>query len=98
MATRVEMPPGCYGLEMPDGTKYDGRPGRAVHVDNPAHLAQIGKSFAGQHGVVGSTSVMVAVGTRVGRRCQGAGCGFLGQAWSMSCPRCGSNTREEIPL
>jgi len=89
--TRVELPPGCYGLECADGTKYDGKPGG--HVDVAArHAAAIRTS---QHGRIGmlSASKAYAIGTKGGRRCPR--CRFLAQRWADACPRCGTQTETE---
>jgi len=92
MSERVALPPGCYGLSMPDGKKYDAaRPGQTVTVEDH-HAKQIQKSSNGHHGIV-SGGASYAVGTRTGRRC--TGCGFLAQAWSRECPRCGEPTESE---
>lgn len=88
---RVQLPPGCMGLEMSDGTRYDAKPGGAVDVDD-RHARTINRSSNGQLGLI-STSRMYALGTRKGRLC--TGCHFLAQAWSETCPRCGAPTTEE---
>lgn len=89
--TTIELPPGCYGMEMPDGREINGRPGGKVDV--PDHyVPAIQKSTAGVNGIL-TTGRSYALGTRRGRRC--TGCGFLAQAWAIRCPRCESQTQEE---
>lgn len=91
MTTRVELPPGCYGLQMADGTQYDAKPGGAVTVED-RHASAIKTSTNGKAGVLSATKAY-SLGTKTGRRCEP--CGFLGQAWSTSCPRCGGATHLE---
>ena len=89
--TRVELPPGCYGIETADGTKYDGKPGGHVDVSD-RHAAAIRTS---QHGRIGmlSASKAYAIGTKGGRRCPR--CRFLAQRWADACPRCSTPTETE---
>lgn len=92
MSERVALPPGCFGLSMPDGKKYTAsRPGQTVTVED-RHAKQIEKSSNGHHGIV-SGGMSYGVGTKGGRRC--TGCAFLAQSWSHQCPRCGADTVEE---
>ena len=87
MSTRVELPTGCYGLKMPDGTKYDAKPGKTVSVEDH-HASQISKSSNAKLGIVSSCKGY-AIGTRTGKRC--GECQFLAQNWASSCPRCSSD-------
>lgn len=87
---RVQLPKGCYGLEMADGSTYNGKPGGHVDVDD-RHAASINTSTNGQLGLVSSTRYL-SIGTRVGRRCPA--CQFHAQAWSTTCPRCGTTTED----
>lgn len=93
--TRVKLPPGCYGTEMPDGTKYtnrksDGgvRGGGTIDMDDH-HASQIATSSNGRLGLI-SAALTESLGTKKGRRCEP--CGRLWQAWSEQCPRCGHDT------
>jgi hypothetical protein len=89
---RVQLPTGCFGLEMADGTKYDSsKLGGYVDVDD-RHAGSITTSSNGRVGLV-STSRPAVLATRAGRRCPE--CGFAAQAWTTTCPRCGTQTEEE---
>lgn len=86
--TRVQLPPGCYGIETPSGKKYSARPGRTLDV--PDHVAdRIGKSTAGASGVLRGGELL-GLGTKRGRFCEP--CRRWWQAWSAQCPRCGEPT------
>jgi lipopolysaccharide biosynthesis regulator YciM len=76
---------------MGDGTKYDGKPGTHVDVEDH-HAAAIDRS---QHRGIGllSSTRSYRLATRAGRRCPA--CCFSAQAWTMTCPRCGDFTEED---
>ena len=88
MATRVQLPAGCYGIEAADGTKYTAKPGGHVEVSD-RHAKAIQKS---QHQTIGMLNGRQGfyIGTKKGRWCKG--CRRLWQAWSIECPRCGGAT------
>ncbi len=96
MSQRVELPKGCYGLDVPGGGKYNAtRSGGSVTVSD-RDAAKI-KKANGQSGML-SAGTALTIGTRTGKRCNDdndRGCGFLAQGWSISCPRCGSTVTEE---
>lgn len=92
MSQRVELPPGCYGLECADGTKYDGKPGTHVEVED-RHAKAIDKSQHAGIGLLRSTR-SYRLRTKAGRHCPG--CGFSAQGWSLACPRCGADTEPDI--
>ncbi|GAA4626887.1 hypothetical protein GCM10023196_036970 [Actinoallomurus vinaceus] len=91
MSTRVTLPPGCYGLQMGDGTKYTAKPGSTVTVED-RHAGAIKTSTNGRTGVVSATR-SYGLATKAGRWCEP--CRFLAQAWATTCPRCGGSTIEE---
>lgn len=89
--SRVELPPGCTGLDMADGTRYSGKPGTSVEVDD-RHARAVNASQHRSAGVLSATRY-ARIGTRTGRRCPA--CHFAAQAWTQTCPRCGTDTIEE---
>jgi hypothetical protein len=96
VATTLQLPSGCYGIQMPGGQEINGRPGGRISVPDE-YVPAIKASNAGRNGIL-DTQRGTALGTRRGRRCLDQyeqGCTFLAQAWSTSCPRCGSPTQEE---
>lgn len=92
MSEKVALPAGCYGLDMPDGTKYSGKPGSTVTVEDH-HAKQVQRSSNAHWGIISGRGVYTGIGTKRGRRCDD--CGFLAQAWSTACPRCAGHTTEE---
>lgn len=93
MSQRVELPSGCYGLDVPGGGRYNAtRPGGHVTV-NDSDARRIKKSN-GESGML-TAGARLTIGTRRGQRCTSQTCGFLAQAWATKCPRCDSPTVEE---
>jgi hypothetical protein len=95
MAAKVALPPGCTGLDMQDGTRYN--PDRHGRVEvSDLHADAI------RHGWYGSSGVMVAVephafGTKTGRMCVECRPTRRWNAWTTTCPRCGASTLIEEP-
>lgn len=89
---KVQLPPGCSGLDCKDGTRYTAnRAGGSVTVDD-RHAAAIRGGQYGQAGFIAATGA-TSFGTRRGRWC--AACRRLWNAWSLDCPRCGGATQPE---
>lgn len=92
MSVKVQLPPGCAGLDCKDGTKYTAsRPGGSVSVDD-RHASAINRGQYGEQGLISATGA-VSFGTKRGRTC--APCRRVWNAWSEQCPRCGAPTEEE---
>lgn len=91
MAVRVEMPAGCFGFSMQDGTKYSGRPGGHVTVTDE-HARAIERTNGGDAGLV-QAKYRSFMGTKAGRWCES--CRRLWNSWSVACPRCGKDTVPE---
>lgn len=96
MSARVNLPPGCYGLDMQDGTRYTAnRDGQVLVRDQ--HAAAIRKGWYGQSGVM-VASEEHRIGTRITRVCTTCHPTRRWNAWNTSCPRCGAvTTLEETP-
>jgi hypothetical protein len=88
----VNLPPGCAGLRMEDGTHYTGREGGHVTVADE-HAPHIRREVGGDAGLTGHGSFRSFMGTKDGRWC--SRCRFLAQSWSTLCPRCGEPTVPE---
>jgi len=88
---KVQLPPGCSGLTMQDGTNYSSaRKGGHVMVDED-HAPYVRRQVGGDAGLVGHASFRaMGIGTKAGRWC--ASCKRLWNAWSTQCPRCGAAT------
>jgi len=91
MGVRVQLPPGCSGIDAQDGTRYTGKKGGFVEVSE-RHAAAIRDS---QHQSIGMLNAREAhfIGTKRGRRC--VPCRRTWNVWSVTCPRCGKDTEEE---
>lgn len=88
---RVQLPPGCYGLSGANGEKKTARAGTSVVVSDET-AARIRRGDNAKLGIIRADQPL-SFGTKRGRRC--TSCRFLGHAWSVTCPRCGSPTEEE---
>lgn len=88
MSTKVQLPPGCYGFDCKDGTKYTGRPGGSVTVSD-RHAAAINSGQFADKGLVSAKGAQ-SFGTRRGQHCEP--CGRLWNAWNTTCPKCGAPT------
>ena len=89
MSVKVQLPPGCSGLDCKDGTKYTaGRPGGSVTVDD-RHASAINTGQYGDTGLV-SAKGAVSFGTKRGQRC--TSCNRTWNAWNTLCPKCGTKT------
>jgi hypothetical protein len=87
MSTKVQLPPGCYGFDCKDGTKYTGRPGGSVTVSDRHAKALNQSQFGGDANLVGNVG-RVSFGTKKTRVCAPCG-GRRWNAWNETCPRCG---------
>lgn len=97
MSARVNLPPGCYGLDMADGTRYNAnRDGRVLVADRHADAIRAG--WYGQAGVM-VASEEHRLGTRTTRECRQCTPTRRWNAWNTECPRCGAVTTlsEETP-
>lgn len=93
---RIQLPDGCYGLDMADGKRYSAKPGDYVNV-SAGHAAAIKTSYYGQSGIMRGGE-QFAVGTRAGRWCRACSPARLWNVWNAQCPRCGHDTTiEESP-
>jgi hypothetical protein len=90
--TRVQLPDGCYGLDMANGKKYTAdKPGGQVEVTE-RDSKYIGTSWYGQTGVM-SGSQTLSFGTKRGRWCWT--CRRLWNSWTTVCHKCGELTAPE---
>ncbi len=92
----MQLPEGCFGLDMADGTRYSGRPGDVVTVADE-HASAINKSWYRQAGVMRG-EMTYAIGTRRARVCTTCRPTRKWNLWNTTCPRCGQPTDiEEQP-
>jgi hypothetical protein len=89
MSVKVNLPPGCSGVDCKDGTKYTAtRPGGSIMVED-RHANAINTGQFGEKGLV-SAKGAESFGTKRGQRC--APCNRTWNAWNKSCPKCGCET------
>lgn len=93
MSQRVQLPPGCAGFRCTDGSVYSAKAGTSVVIED-RHAKALSKS---QHQSIGLVKAgeSFALGTRRGQVCDA--CSRTWQAWSLQCPKCGGETREDTP-
>lgn len=91
MAVRVNLPPGCEGLNMQDGTRYTGRSGAVTVADR--HAAAVDKLTTGGDAGLVSGRFRGFLGTKRGRWC--AFCRRLWNVWNVTCPRCEATTEDD---
>ena len=83
MATFL-TPPGCTGLEMAAGGRYDGSRSGRVEVDNPRDVAQIRKASAASGEMIREA---IHAGTVGGASRECPKCRFVGYLWQPECPK-----------
>lgn len=88
--TKVNLPPGCYGFECSDGTKYTGKPGGSVDVLD-YHADDVNKGQYGQQGFISARGAL-SFGTKKGRNCRS--CNRVWNVWNQTCPKCDQPTEE----
>lgn len=91
MGQRVQLPPGCAGFRCADGSVYSAKAGTSVVLEDH-HARSLSKS---QHQSIGLVSAgeNFSLGTKRGRVCDE--CARTWQVWSLQCPKCGAETRED---
>jgi len=94
VGVRVNLPPGCEGFNMQDGTRYAGKAGGTVEVAE-RHATAVQKQIGGDAGLA-FAGFRGFLGTKKGRWC--AACCRMWNAWSHSCPRCGEDTVEDTAM
>lgn len=96
MPVTVNLPPGCSGFNLQDGTEYKGRAGGSVLVADE-HAAAIRRQVGGDAGLVGHGSGRLFLGTKDGRWCNA--CRRLWNRWNAVCVKCGAETvpEDEMP-
>lgn len=92
MGVRVNLPPGCDGLNMQDGTRYTRNRRGSIEVSEN-HAAAVERQIGGEGGLAYAAGFRGFLGTRRGRWC--TACTRLWNAWSHECPRCGEPTVED---
>jgi hypothetical protein len=92
VSVRVNLPPGCDGLNMEDGTRYTRNSRGSVEVSD-RHATAVQKQVGGEGGLAFAGGFRGFLGTKRGRWC--VACARLWNVWSHECPRCGEATVTE---
>lgn len=80
----LRVPPGCTGLQMEDGSRYNAsRSGRLV-VDRPDHVKQIMRASEASSGPIAHAMYGAPSGVET-RHCPE--CAFIGYGWQSDCPK-----------
>lgn len=80
----LRVPPGCTGLQMDDGSRYDASRSGRLTVDRPEHIRQIIKASEASGGPIANAVYGAPVGTAT-RHCPE--CTFIGYGWQSQCPK-----------
>ena len=86
--TTISVPPGCTGIELPNGTKVDANRQGQVKTDDPRVERQLKKSTLAKMGVVSTVTHSFNVDRDGDTICEE--CHFRGFAWHTVCPKCES--------
>jgi hypothetical protein len=90
---RVQLPPGCTGLDMADGSRVNADRNGLVQVDD-GQRSTIRRSWYGSSGVIDATEPH-NIGTKKTRWCFTCQPARAWNAWNKTCPRCGAATHLE---
>jgi len=86
--TSFSVPPGCTGVELPNGQKIDANRQGKVSIDDPRAERFAAKSGLAKSGVIGRT--VLGFGHVKGNSAECAECLFRGFGWQTNCPKCGA--------
>lgn len=92
MSRKIQLPPGCSGVTVDDGTRYNARKAGGVVEVSDRHGREIEKNNQYNGNIAGilSPNPGLMFGTKKGRWC--LECKRLWNAWSHTCPKCGRGT------
>jgi hypothetical protein len=92
MSVKVQLPPGCGGVTVDDGTRYNASKSGGVVEVSDKHGREISRNNQYNGNIAGilNPNPGLVVGTKRGQRC--VNCRRVWQAWSVTCPRCGLET------
>jgi hypothetical protein len=93
MVVRVNLPPGCDGLNMEDGTRYSAPQSGGTVTVADHHARAIDKLSTGGNAGLVSASFRGHLGTKRGQWCEA--CARIWNAWNDTCPKCGAGTVED---
>lgn len=80
----LRVPPGCMGLDMADGSRYNASRTGRLEVDRPDHVREIMRRSEESGGMI-SRAVYTASSVTSSRFCPE--CTFIGYGWQQECPK-----------
>lgn len=89
----ITVPPGCMGVELPNGKKLDATRSGTVVLDSPAEERAAMKSSLATAGVITRQTLgfsHIKEGTAICTKCP-----FTGWSWQKVCPKCGGKMTTE---
>ena len=89
--TTLSVPPGCTGVELPNGTKIDANRSGKVTIDDPRLEKAALKSGAAATGVLSRT--VMGFGHVKSNTATCTNCIFTGWSWQTTCPKCGNDMK-----
>lgn len=89
--TTLSVPPGCSGVEFPNGGQLNADKRGHVHVDDPSVARWALGTVHAKNGALAVTATSFRVGAS--RFC--VSCGHEGFGWQQVCPKCGDEMSEE---
>lgn len=84
--TTLSVPPGCTGVELPNGQKIDANKSGKITIDDPKAEKYALKSTAATMGALSRTSYNFNTLSVESKIC--IPCKFTGFAWQTACPKC----------
>jgi len=93
MSKRVNLPPGCDGLNMEDGTRYTASQAGGTVTVADRHARAVTKLATGGDGGLVDGRFKGFLGTKKGRWCPT--CIRVWNAWNTTCPKCDGETVED---
>ena len=91
--TTLSVPPGCTGVELPNGQKIDANRQGKVTIDDPRAEKAALKSVHAQNGVVARTTFGFGHVKSDTAKC--TACIFTGWGRQKVCPKCGADMKIE---
>ena len=86
--TTLSVPPGCTGVELPNGKKLDANKSGKITVDDSVAEKYAMKSTVANMGVLTRASYSFNTTGVDSKVC--SSCPFTGFPWQEECPKCGS--------
>jgi hypothetical protein len=89
----ITVPPGCMGVELPNGKKLDATRSGTVKFDSPADERAAMKSGLVTAGVLSRQTIGFGHVKEADAHC--TECRFHGWSWQTVCPKCGGDMTTE---